>query len=136
VRTLELPYLRADIEEAARILTDKTLHQLYWRNGLHSAATQFDEFDYVFHVFFDDFPVLSEDPHSAVGVLLCSDTEAELVQKLVDPLDRLLSKYGPLMTPQQGVCDPLWPKVVQLAEQLHKLFLTEAFIAPPLKAPE
>ena len=132
-KRLSLPFMRSDIEWAVECLSNPEYQRRHWLGGEPEEGVSVDTFDESFHTLFDDRPGLAEDPHSTVGDYLIDDQEAEAMSALIAPLDKLLNKFGPLMTPQQAMSDPLWPLVVEKAQELHHLFRQANFVPPPLR---
>jgi len=125
---LEYPYMRPDIEIAVEQLANADYQQKYWIRGEIEEGAWGDTFDEVFHTFFDDRPGLAEDPHSTIGEYLINKAEADTILLLVTSLDKLLNKYGPLMTPEQALADPEWSNVLTYAKLAHAEFVKSGFV--------
>ena len=121
---------RLEIEDVVNALSDISYQKKYWKYYKFEPKEPICGFKYSYNILFDDLPGLAEDPHSTIGDYLIDEREADAMAALIAPLDRLLNRYGVLMTPQQAWADPLWETVVEKAKILRAIFKESAFVPP------
>jgi hypothetical protein len=112
---IEFPWLRFQLIENLKALSDPDYQRREWIKYAPEDNAEFDEMDYVVHFLYDDTE-LAENPHDAIGSILYNKNEAEALEKLSTSLDVIFAKYGTDLDGPDYIKLPEWIGVVNCAK--------------------
>jgi hypothetical protein len=111
---IEFPWLRFQLVENLKALSDVDYQVREWINRSPEDNPEFDEMDYIIHFLYDDTE-LAENPYDAVGSILLNKNEADTLKSLSTCLDNIFSKYGTDLNGPEYIKLPEWIHVVECA---------------------
>lgn len=111
---VEFPDMRREVQEAVRVLADTGYQERLWLPGVPPGNGVMD-WDLVVHTLYDD-TFISEDSRSTVGYILRDVEEAEILDRVIEALNRVFKQLSSMEAPVREVLrTPAWPDVVARA---------------------
>lgn len=115
---MKYPEMRKELIAYLSGLSNLQYQRDCWVNGNCPDGVEHDEFDYVVHFLFDDTK-LSSNPKSLIGYLLKNESEAILIQRLCQEIERIFEKYGTNLSDEEYMACHEWSTVISTARQAH-----------------
>lgn len=111
---VQYPAMRNEIVGALEALSDEDYQQKMWVEGQYPDPSFYHDFDMAVHTLYDDTGV-GDGPRSQIGSTLRDETEAQLIQDLLDALDPVLDQCDDRTTFEEIRNIDRWPDVVSTA---------------------
>jgi putative heme iron utilization protein len=112
---LQHPWWRETLLGALETLADRAYQQQVWIEKHYPPNVQYDDFDRVVHVLFDD-TALADAPEKTIGYILEDETEMHAVTVVIKLIDAMLKTHGTDLTDEQYLQTPEWAQVVAVAQ--------------------
>ena len=128
VNTIRYPDMRNELRETVAALSNPQYQKDIWSKYDFFKPNTYDTFDIAIHFLFDDTNLMS-DPHTAIGIILFDDMEANDCVQLADALNLLFTQDGLNLTDNEYIQSKYWPPVVEIAMRLHSRLLANDQLA-------
>jgi hypothetical protein len=116
---VKLPEMRVELIGYINGLADLEYQHQAWVD--HELPTMgYDELDLTIHFLYDD-TTLSRAPRSNIGDLLRNETEAAVIEDLIQNIDLVFDKYGLQLSDKEYIEKEEWKDVVKSAQAAQKV---------------
>ncbi len=118
---LKYPWQRDDILSVLKELKDFDYQQQHWLNNQVSEGEFVGGIDLAMDLLYDQFDLL-DDPKGGIGVFLCDDEEASILNDLAVKLEEVFDDVG---VPSEKKCmeSSLWSDVMIIANNSYNLII-------------